>query len=296
MVIDGLRWEVRVRGAAHGAVTGAGTGAGLGAGPGAGGRPLLLLHGFTGRGTAWAAHAAAWVRDGRRLVIVDLPGHGRTQPARGGAVTPQRISVERTADDLARILRALGAVPADVVGYSLGARVALRLAVAHPDVVASLVLESPSAGIADPGERARRREADEELAARIERDGIRAFVAGWERNPVFASHALLPAARARRQRAIRLANRPDGLALSLRGAGQGAMEPLHGRLGDVIARTLVITGDLDAIGAPRARAVAAGIPGAQLQVIHSAGHTPHDEQPATFHRHVDQFLRGATAA
>ena len=115
--------------------------------------------------------------------------------------------------------------------------------------------------------------------ARLERDGIEAFVAEWEREPVFASHAAMPPARRDRLHADRLRNRPGGLAASLRGAGQGAMEPLHDRLGDVDAPTLVIAGALDPAGRDRAEAIAAAIPHARLEVVATAGHTPHLETP-----------------
>jgi 2-succinyl-6-hydroxy-2,4-cyclohexadiene-1-carboxylate synthase len=269
MVVDGLRWEVRTRGA---------------------GRPLLLLHGFTGRGTSWVSHTAAFARS-FRVVTVDLPGHGRS-----GVAAPSRMTVERTADDLATILARHHAVPASVLGYSLGARIALRLAVAHPDAVDRLVLESPSAGILDAGERAARRTADESLADRIEHDGIGDFVTAWEGNPIFATHAALAPALVARQRAIRLASDPAGLAASLRGAGQGAMEPLHDRLGEVTAPTLVIGGALDDRGRPRAEEVAAGIPGARLAILDGVGHTPHLEAPHRFRRLVLDFVSEVPAA
>lgn len=262
--VDGLRWEVRARGT---------------------GTPLLLIHGFTGRGTSWAGHAAAFARS-FRVIVVDLPGHGRT--ATGNA---SRMTVERTADDLAAILRRLRAAPADVVGYSLGARIALRLAMAHPGMVRRLVLESPSPGIVDPVARHERRAADDALADLIERDGVPAFVAEWEAQPIFATQAALPATRAARIRAIRLANRPDGLAASLRGAGQGSMEPLADRLAEIRAPTLVIAGALDDRGRLRAEGVAAGIPGARLAIVDGSGHTPHDERPARFRRLALDFLQ-----
>jgi len=268
--VRGLRWEVRVRGA---------------------GVPLLLLHGFTGRGSGWGTHATALARQ-FRLIVVDLPGHGRSGIPPG----PARASVERTADDLATILRREGCAPAHVVGYSLGARVALRLAVAHPDAVRRLVLESPSAGLATARERQVRLAADEVRATRLERDGIEAFVDEWEREPVFASHTRLPPARAARLRSERLRNRPAGLAASLRGAGQGSMEPLHDRLADIRTPTLVIAGALDPIGRARAEGVAAAIPGARLEIVADAGHAPHLETPTTFRNLVTAFLKEETAA
>ena len=266
MRVDGLRLEVRVAGPATGPA-------------------LLLLHGFTGSGSSWAALAAAARRRGLRTIVVDLPGHGRS-----GTGVPERMTVERTADDLATILARLAATPARVLGYSLGARIALRLAVAHPAAVARLVLESPSAGIADVTERAARRAADHELAASIERDGTAAFVDRWERNPVFATQAALDSRVLARQRALRLANRPDGLAASLRGAGQGAMEPLHAGLAAIEAPTLVVAGALDPVRL-RAELVAAGIPGARLAIVDGAGHTPHLERPAAFRRLALDFLQ-----
>ena len=275
IVLDGLRWEVRERG--HG-------------------QPLLLLHGFTGRGSGWGAHATAFARH-FRVIVVDLPGHGRTRPSdpvRG--VRPARVSVERTADDLATILAWADAAPAHVLGYSLGARIALRLAIVHPASVRRLVLESPSAGIAATEERVARRVADAALADQLERDGMETFVDAWERQPIFGGYAAMPAPRATRHptarlRAERLSHTPAGLALSLRGAGQGSMEPLHDRLASVRIPTLVIAGALDPIGLARAEMVAAGVPGARLEVVPDAGHMPHLESPARFRSLTLDFLQ-----
>jgi 2-succinyl-6-hydroxy-2,4-cyclohexadiene-1-carboxylate synthase len=200
------------------------------------------------------------------------------------------MSVEATADGLAALLEGRDAAPAHVVGYSLGARVALRLAVAYPDVVDRLVLESPSAGLPSEAERAARRAADEALAARLEADGIEPFVAEWERNAVFAGAGSPDPERAARVREMRLGNDAAGLAASLRHAGQGVMAPLFDALPAIAVRTLVIAGELDAIGRPRAERVAAGIPDARLAVVDGAGHTPHDERPEAFRRLVRAFL------
>ena len=270
VVVDDRRWDVHVRGA---------------------GPAVLLIHGFTGRATSWGGHAAAFARE-LRVVAPDLPGHGASYvPA-----DPRCASVERSADDLATILERLDAAPAHVVGYSLGARIALRLAVTHPGSVRRLVLESPSAGLATERQRDARRAADEARATLLEREGIGAFVDAWEREPVFASQASLPPAVAARLRAERLRNRVDGLAASLRGAGQGSMEPLHDRIASVTSRTLVIAGGLDPAGLERAEAVAAGIPDARLEVVAGSGHAPHLETPDAFRSLVLAFLKEDPAA
>ena len=268
--VDGRRWQVGTRGA---------------------GAPLLLIHGFTGRGTSWGNHARAMARD-HRVITPDLPGHGRSSiPA-----DPRCAGVEQSADDLARILAGLGASPADVVGYSLGARIALRLAIAHPAAVRRLVLESPSAGLATEAERNARRRDDEARARHLESDGIEAFVAAWEREPIFASQAVLPGKATAALHAERLRNRPAGLAASLRGAGQGSMEPLHERLAGIASPTLVIAGALDPVGLQRAEAIAAGIPGARLAVVEGAGHRPDLEAPTAFRTLAQRFLQEDTVA
>ena len=96
--------------------------------------------------------------------------------------------------DLTALLDRLGIARAPVVGYSMGGRVALHLALGAPERVAALVLESASPGIADAAQRAARVKSDEALADDIERLGIEAFVDRWEAQPLFASQSRLAAA------------------------------------------------------------------------------------------------------
>ena len=251
------------------------------------GPPVLLLHGFTGRAADWTSLAAALRRAGHRTISVDLLGHGRS-PA---PLDPGRYAIDRQAADLAALLRdVVGPSSADVVGYSMGARIALRLALDHPGAVRRLVLESPSSGIVDPTERAVRQAADERLATLLERDGIEAFVRVWEAQPIFARQAALrPTVRAR-LRTRRVANRPAALAASLRGAGQGVAPPAQARLGSLRAPTLLIAGALDLVGRGRAEAMAADIAGSRLEIVADASHAPHLERPAAFRRLVTTFL------
>ncbi len=250
------------------------------------GPPVLLLHGFTGTARTWEAQIEA-LSPHHRVIAPDLLGHGGSDAPTESA----RYALDRQADDLADLLALLDTTAATVVGYSMGARLALVLALEHPELVAGLVLESPSAGIADPLERAHRHDADERLAAHLERDGIAAFVDRWQALPLFASQASLAADRRERLHAERLCHDPAGLAASLRGAGQGAMTPLQDRLGEIQVATTVIAGALDHVGLERARLVADGIAGARLQIIRGVGHAPHIEDPAAFGRLIDRSLK-----
>lgn len=249
------------------------------------GPPLLLLHGFTGSASSWHP-VRAWLAAGHTTLAVELPGHGRS----GAPADPARYALPRLADDLARLLDRLALPKAAVLGYSLGGRAALRLALAHPGRVRALVLESASPGIDDAAERARRAADDARLADGIERGGVPAFVDAWERLPLWASQQALPASARAALRAGRLAQRPAGLANSLRGAGAGAEPPVLARLSTLAIPTLVVAGALDARYAALAARMAAAIPQAQLAIVPDAGHAVHLERPAELGALVGEFL------
>ncbi|MDO8611872.1 MAG: 2-succinyl-6-hydroxy-2,4-cyclohexadiene-1-carboxylate synthase [Dehalococcoidia bacterium] len=248
------------------------------------GPAVLLLHGFTGSAASWAPFMGAW--HGFTLIAPDLLGHGASDhPADSG-----HYSMERCVEDLLALLDRLSVGRVAVVGYSMGGRVALHLALAAPERLWALVLESVSPGIDDPGERAARRESDEALAGAIEREGVEAFVARWESQPLFASQARLPPAVRDELRRQRLRNSAQGLANSLRGMGAAAQEPLWDRLREVQAPALLIAGALDAKYCALARRMAQGLPRARVEIVPDAGHAVHLEQPEAFAGAVRAFL------
>ena len=249
------------------------------------GDPLLLLHGFTGRAANWRPLLPR-LAERRRVIAVDLPGHGDSDAPAGAA----RYQMSRVAADLAELLARRAAAPAHWLGYSMGGRLALYVAAHYPQLVRSLVLESASPGLATAAERQARRAADEALAERIERDGIPAFVSAWEQLPLFAGLAWLPAEERAALRAQRLANNATGLANSLRGMGTGAQPSLWPHLGDIAAPALLVAGALDEKFAAINQDMAAALPDAALRLIPDAGHTVHLEQPTLYLDCVDDFL------
>lgn len=252
-----------------------------GAGP-----PVLLLHGFTGSTRTLDAVAAGLRDAGFRSVAVDALGHGRSDAPDDVAA----YTLERTADALARVLDAARIPRAAVVGYSMGGRSALGLAVRQPERVAALVLVGASAGLADPGARAARRRDDEALADAILRDGVPAFVARWMAHPLFATQARLGPAYLASAQAQRLANRAHGLALSLRGLGTGAQPPLHAALPQLEIPTLLAVGDEDAKFGAIAQELAELLPQARIARIPRAGHAAHLENLPDFLSAVRAFL------
>lgn len=253
------------------------------------GPALVLLHGFTGSGRTFDPFVAAWEQ--RYTVLrFDALGHGQS-PA---PPDPAAYRLQAAARDIARRLNALGFARAHVLGYSMGGRLALTFALAYPERVDRLVLESASAGLEDPVVRAARRASDHELARRIERDGIEAFVDWWEALELFRSQARLePAVRAA-LRAQRRAQRARGLAMSLRGAGVAQSEPQWEALAGFGRPTLLVAGALDPRYAESARAMARRLPRASVAVVAGAGHAVHLERPGEFSRVVTAFLAEAT--
>ena len=252
---------------------------------GGAGAPLLLLHGFTGSARSWQTLSAALA--GRfQTIVPDLLGHGRSE----APADPARYRMDRCVADLEAALDRLGVEAVNVLGYSMGGRVALHLAAACPGRVRALVLESASPGLATPEERAARIAADEALAGRLEREGLEAFNDYWERLPLFASQARLPAEIRAALRAQRLKNNPLGLANSLRGLGAGAQPSLWERLPEIRTPTLLIAGALDEKFTALARQMASRLPAAQLASVPDAGHAVHLEQPDIFQRLIAEFF------
>lgn len=249
------------------------------------GPPLVLLHGFTGSCESWR-RLVPRLNEQFQVICIDLPGHGRT-PA---PADPAQCALPVVANDIARILVEHGAAPAHLLGYSMGARLALGVALLHPGVVRSLILESGSPGLASEAERAGRRASDTALAERIERDGISVFVDEWERLPLWESQRRLPTNVRQWQRAQRLRNHPEGLAASLRGMGTGAQPSYWDDLLQLAVPALLITGALDQKFTAIAEEMRVRCPACTHVIIADAGHTPHLEQPEAFVAQVGDFL------
>jgi 2-succinyl-6-hydroxy-2,4-cyclohexadiene-1-carboxylate synthase len=243
----------------------------------------VLLHGFAGSAGEWDGELVDGLAGaGLAPVLVDLPGHG----ADTGVTDPAAFTLGAA---LART-EAAGEWPADLIGYSMGGRLALHFAAAHPGRVRRLVLESSSPGLEIESERAERRAADEELAARIESEGIEWFVDHWESQPMFEARRRLDPGVWLRRRNLRLRNDPKSLAAALRGLGTGALPSLWDRLERLDLPTLLVVGERDAKFAATAERMARAMPRARIARIPGAGHTVHLEAPSAWLEAVIGFL------
>ena len=249
------------------------------------GPPLLLLHGFTGSHASWDLLMAGFARH-FQTIAVDLPGHGKTDAPQDAA----RCRHESVGADLVALMARCGHERFHLLGYSMGGRLALALSLSFPEKVAALVLESASPGLATAAEREERRRQDEALAREIEAEGVPSFVDKWEKQPLFASQAQLPASVRDALRSQRLNNSGHGLAASLRGAGTGAQRSFWPQIPELKTPALLICGELDAKFCDVAERMVDANPDLNLRQVAGAGHCVHLEQPQTFRQAVLDFL------
>jgi 2-succinyl-6-hydroxy-2,4-cyclohexadiene-1-carboxylate synthase len=231
-----------------------------------------LLHGFAGDPGAWDVVVDGWAMR-EAPIAVALPGHG------GGPV------LDTWEDNLKVVAGAIAGCEV-VVGYSLGARVALGLIASGRCGHAVLIGVNP--GISDH-EREQRREFDAAWTRLLRESGVAAFHDAWSRQPLFATQARLSAAEleARRQRRLRLD--PEQLARSLEVMGLANMPDYWSAIPAHRDRIALIAGADD----PKYVAISAGLPAASFETIPSCGHDPTLEQPrelaAAIARAVDRL-------
>lgn len=229
---------------------------------------IVLLHGFTQTGSSWDP-VVADMGERYRALAPDLRGHGTAAGVR--PVDFPSIGAD---------VLALAPERFTLAGYSMGGRIALDLALrGGADVqrrIERLVLIGASPGLADADERARRRAADEALAAELEHHGIERFARRWAEQPLFAGQ---PREVAEAAHAERLRNTPEGLAASLRGVGTGTMEPLWEQLPQLDVPVTLIAGERDEKFRAIARQMAERLPHATVHLVAGAGHAVQLECP-----------------
>jgi pimeloyl-ACP methyl ester carboxylesterase len=244
------------------------------------GPTVVLAHGFAGSARNFGPQARA-LRDRFRLVRYDARGHARSEAPDDPAVyTPDTF-----ADDLGRVFDG----SAVVGGLSMGAAIALRFALGHPERVRGLVLAAYPAG----RESGRGMSGQAlELADAIERDGLEAAGQRF----VWGPESGLDADAARLVRQGFLEHQPHGLIHTLRGvlARLPPVEDLAPRLREVAGPVLVVVGERDHGSLDACHRLAAALNNSILNVIRDAGHVVNLQRPAAFNAVLREFLLGTT--
>jgi 2-succinyl-6-hydroxy-2,4-cyclohexadiene-1-carboxylate synthase len=241
------------------------------------GPPVVTLHGFTQTARLWGPFGDALAED-HTLIGIDLPGHAGSDAVR--ADLPETAGLVRDA-----VAAAVGAVPCDLLGYSLGARVALHVATGTDLAIRRLIVIGATGGIEDPAARERRREVDNATAAALEASGdVEPFIERWISGPMFAGLAGTAQPEERRR------NSAAGLASSLRLAGTGTQEPLWDRIPALAAPLMALAGADDTRFGAHALRLAQSAPSGVASFIPGGGHAVHLAQPLVVAHIVRHWL------
>jgi 2-succinyl-6-hydroxy-2,4-cyclohexadiene-1-carboxylate synthase len=226
--------------------------------------PLLVAcHGFTQTASSWRTLTAG-LQDSHTIVALDLPGHGGSSSV--------EANLDETASLIAEITRGNTFC---LLGYSLGARVALTTALAGTRGLERSILISGTAGIADDALRTERRERDNALADAIEtQNDVPAFLEQWLNQPMFATLSPDQAGSAERYE-----NTARGLASSLRLSGTGTQEPSWDRLSKIETPVHLISGAYDPRFVTTNTHMVRHLARGSFHIVPGAGHAVHLEQP-----------------
>jgi len=205
-------------------------------------------------------------------LCLDAPGHGSNSNG--------TLSLPQCATDIA------GAMHQGIlIGYSMGARMALHVALQHPEMVSQLVLISGTPGLKTPPEREARRNSDNELADRIEKIGTPAFIDEWLALQIFSGLT-----DDTNQRSDRLQNSPKGLADSLRHAGTGTQESQWENMHRLSMPVHLIVGEHDPKFAAIAKEMKPLIQTCEVTVVRTVGHTVHLEDSTSTSQILDSII------
>lgn len=220
--------------------------------------PWVLLHGFTGRASSFDAMLDAYTGSAP-VSVFDLPGHGDT---------PLFPPLDKAIDD---IHRRFPSTPVRLFGYSMGGRLALSIALRHPQSVALLVIAGGNPGIDSTEERATRKTIDEQWIALLREDGIETFVSHWEEQPLLTPHRAAPSMVAE-QRQLRLGHDAEALAGSLQLFSPAFMPSMWSEIGKLTMPSTWIAGALDHKYCGLMKRAASAAPAGRYQEIENAGH------------------------
>jgi 2-succinyl-6-hydroxy-2,4-cyclohexadiene-1-carboxylate synthase len=255
---------------------------------------LVCIHGFTGSPASFDPLARALTRRGAvRLCRPTLLGH-RSPGAglRRGLRERRAMRFEDEVDRIAALVVREGFTGAHLLGYSLGARVALGLLARYACLFEGATLIGVHPGLGSLQERAARVGSDERWCTLLERRGVGAFLEAWEAQPLFASQRELGPRASAEQRRVRAAHSAEGLARALRVLGLGQMPDYRGALVACPLPVRLVVGERDEKFSGIATALAQLAPRLAVDRVPGVGHNVLLEAG----EHVEQLLRGALAA
>lgn len=244
---------------------------------------LVLLHGFMGSGKALETITEP-LKKFCNPITIDLLGHGETE----GAELHYRFSTKEQVADLVKLISEQLKVPLFLYGYSMGARLALQIALHRSDLLLGLILESGTFGIEGETERQARQSLDASRADQIT-GNFEGFLADWKKMPIFKNEDEVSVSKELEQ--IQHEQNPTWMASSLLGFGSGTMPCVRNQLKGLPTSTLLITGKSDSKFVRINQTMHKELRDSQLTIIEKAGHRVHIDQPIALTERINQFIQ-----
>lgn len=244
---------------------------------------LLMLHGFMGDGRVFR-HLTEALAPCCNPVTIDLLGHGQSDKP----IQPDAYEESQQIRDLLQLARTISRRPRLLYGYSMGGRLALKATLAEPEQFDGLILESANPGIADEGQRSRRRQTDEQRAHQM-RSNYQEFLSEWEDAPLFDSPVTVDPPLEKMYHMVHLEQDPAAMAASIRGFSTGLMQPLPKGRAAFSGPVLIVAGTADQKYIRLSHELAERLTGARLAHI-EAGHRVHRDNPGPLQREISSFI------
>ncbi|MFC2088483.1 2-succinyl-6-hydroxy-2,4-cyclohexadiene-1-carboxylate synthase [Calditrichota bacterium] len=244
---------------------------------------ILFIHGFMGSGTDWNVifkHLSAEFY----CLAVDLPGHGKSILNN----TTLNYSMPNTAKSIVDFLQTNDFQYCHLIGYSMGGRLAIFLAVNFPAFFKKIVIESASPGIKSITERKLRLEHDFDLADKLESVEFKDFLSDWYNQPIF--YTLKNSRYFANLIKARSENDPHELAKSLRKMSVGNQPSLWDELHTIKNEVLLVYGEFDNKYRNIVQQMKREIKNAKITLIKNAGHNTHLENQIDYIKYVKKFL------
>ncbi|WP_439818353.1 2-succinyl-6-hydroxy-2,4-cyclohexadiene-1-carboxylate synthase [Weissella paramesenteroides] len=236
------------------------------------GKPTwLFFHGFMGSLADYQGITPTGTR-----IYMNLLGFGSKFKT---VQQPQRFMGRQQVMDICRLLDKLSINKVNLVGYSMGARLALVFGSTVPKRINHLVLESGTAGLVTQNLRQQRIIADIQKADRVEQVGMSTFIHEWEQLPLFKSQKSMSTAQQLFMHEQRLNQNAQNVANSLRFFGTGAMSNLWSELAYMNIPVTLITGMNDHKFTKINQKMQQQLPNVQWCQVPQAGHNVHFERP-----------------
>ena len=250
------------------------------------GIPVLLIHGFTGSHKSFQK-VSSFLSSQFKVITVDMIGHGQSMNYES-----KNYTFDKSINDLNKILDSLSIKKINLIGYSLGGRLAMQFALKNIAKLSSLIICSASYGIEKKEDRENRVLSDKKIVTMLENKPIETFVKYWKNLDIWDSEKNLSVERRNKINKIRLSQNKIGLALNLSYQGQGKQEFIGNKLKKIKTKSLIMYGSNDSKYKEMSKEISKEIQNSKLLMVPNSGHNIILENPIFVAQEIKKFVLG----